>query len=286
MRRSLPRPRRAGLIVATAAALALAAGAALAPGSFSAYVAKVTNSTDTAATAPFFTCAGALAGDKASALFTLPLNEASGSTTAVDTDSGAYPGTYRGTMTTSTTTPLACKRDSGGAYVLNGTSSFVTSALQQSSPQTFSEEVWFKSTVAAGRLMGFGNSATGTSSSYDRQIFFVPSTGQLSFATYNGGNRVITSTAAYNDGNWHQVVATMSPSTGMILYVDGTVVASNATYTTAETDTGYWRIGYDNLNGWVTAGTNYYFTGQMRFASVFSTVLTAAQVSAHYNAGR
>jgi hypothetical protein len=168
-RRRLTLGQRAGLLLAVVASVSLALTLLLTPGSFSAYVASVKNSSDTAATAPFFTCAAALANDKGSSLFTLPLNEASGSTTATDTASGAYPGTYRGTMTTSTTSPLACSRDTGGAYVLNGSTSYVSTATSVANPQTFSIEVWFKTTVAGGRLIGFGSSQTGASGSYDRQ---------------------------------------------------------------------------------------------------------------------
>ncbi|BDZ51956.1 hypothetical protein GCM10025867_41970 [Frondihabitans sucicola] len=276
---------RTAAVVALVAAGTLALVAALAPGSSAAFVAKVANTGDTAATAPYFTCAGALAGDRSSSLFTLPLNEASGSTTAADTDTGTMPGTYRGTMTTSATTPLACPRDTGGAYVLNGTSSYVSSATQQTNPQTFSEEVWFKTSTASGRLIGFGNALTGASSTYDRHIY-LNTAGQLVFGTYNGTYKTISSTASYTDNAWHQVVATFSSSTGMTLYVDGAQVAVNASYNLAQTNTGYWRIGYDSITAWTGSGSNPYFTGSMRFASVYSTVLTAAQVQQHYNAGR
>ncbi|AMM21998.1 signal peptidase I [Frondihabitans sp. PAMC 28766] len=279
------RPRTIAVAAAALAAAALCLAAALTPGSFSAYVASVKNSTDTAATAPFFTCAAALANDRSSALFTLPLNEASGSTTAIDTDTGTMPGTYRGTMTTSTTAHLACSRDTGGAYVLNGTTSYVSTSALQSSPATFSEEVWFKTTVASGRLIGYGNAVTGASSTYDRQVYLNTS-GQLVFGTYNGGFQTIASSAAYDDGAWHDVVATFSATTGMTLYVDGAKVAGNTAYTTAQTNNGYWRVGYDNLSGWPGTGTNYFFTGSMRFASVYSTVLTTAQITTHYAAGR
>jgi hypothetical protein len=284
-RRRLTLGQRAGLLLAVVASVSLALTLLLTPGSFSAYVASVKNSSDTAATAPFFTCAAALANDKGSSLFTLPLNEASGSTTATDTASGAYPGTYRGTMTTSTTSPLACSRDTGGAYVLNGSTSYVSTATSFANPQTFSIEVWFKTTVAGGRLIGFGSSQTGASGSYDRQLY-VDTTGKLVFGVYNAATNTISSTKAVNDGTWHQAVGTFSTSAGMSLFLDGALVASNSTYTVAQNYTGYWRVGYDSLSGWPNASTNTFFTGSMRFASVWSTTLTPAQVAYQYNAGR
>jgi hypothetical protein len=276
-------PRLAG-IAASVAAAALGAVLLLAPGTNGAYTAAIQNTNNTAASsAAFFTCSSAFAADKANALFAYPLNEATGSTTAVDAATGSYPGTYRGGMTSDTTSSRACARDTGGAYVLDG-SDFVTNALQAQGPATFSTEVWFKTTVKGGKLIGFGNSQSGSSSAYDRHTY-ISTTGQLAFGTYNGGYQTITSSANVADGAWHHVVATMSPSTGMTLYLDGARVAGNTAFTAPESNTGYWRIGYDNTSGWPNAGSNY-FVGSMRFAAVYKTALTATQVTNHYNAGR
>jgi hypothetical protein len=276
-------PRAAG-IAASVAAVALGAVLLLTPGTNGAYTAAITNTNNSAASAAaFFTCSSAFAADKANAVFAYPLNEASGSTTAVDA-TGAYPGTYRGTMTSTTVSPQACPRDAGGAYTLNGTSSQLTNSLMQQGPATFSTEVWFKTTVKGGKLMGFGNSANQSSSAYDRHTY-VSTTGQLVFGTYNNGYQTLTSPTNVADGNWHHVVSTMSPSTGMTLYVDGARVAGNTAFTAPESNTGYWRIGYDNTSGWPNAGANY-FSGSMRFAALYKTALTATQVQNHYNAGR
>lgn len=255
------------------------------PSSTAGYFARVTNNTNTSATAPYFKCTDAEAADKANALFQYYLNEASGSTTAVDSDGKAANGTYQGTMTTSTATPIACSRDTGGAYVLNGTSSFVSTPSSVANPTTFSEEVWFKTTVAGGLLIGFGSNQVSASGQHDRQIYLNTS-GQLVFGAYNGATQVVTSTKAYNDGKWHHVAATLSAATGMRLYADGGLVASNASYTAAENYTGYFRVGYDTTSGWPGTAANYYFTGSMRYAAVYSTVLTAQQVSNHYAAGQ
>ncbi len=181
---------RVAAIAASVSAVALGAVLLLAPGTSGAYTAAITNSNNTAASsAAFFTCSSAFAADKANALFAYPLNEATGSTTAVDAATGSYPGTYRGGMTSDTTSSRACSRDTGGAYVLDGSDS-VTNALQAQGPATFSTEVWFKTTVKGGKLIGFGNSQAGSSSAYDRHTY-VSTTGQLSIGTYNGGYQTI-----------------------------------------------------------------------------------------------
>ena len=280
------RLRLSGLLAALAA-LTLASICALSgstPFALAGFTAKISNSTNTVATAPYFKCSDAEAADKGTALFQYYLNDATGSTTAADSSGNAANGTYQGSMTTSTATPLACSRDTGGAYVLNGTTSYISTPTKYTNPTTFSEEVWFKTTVAAGKLIGFGSAQTGSSSQYDRHIY-LSTTGALVFGIYNGGIKIITTPKAYNDGQWHQVVGTLSPTAGMSLYVDGSLIGTN-TATTPENTSGYWRIGYDNTSGWSNNGSNYYFNGSMRYAAVYSSVLTAQQISNHYAAGQ
>ena len=79
-----------------------------------------------------------------------------------------------------------------------------------------------------------GNRAVGKSDIRDRQVY-VTATGQLRFALSADGSKTITSPKAYNDGKWHQVAASLSSGSGMVLHVDGAKVASNAAVTTAVT---------------------------------------------------
>ena len=279
---------RARILPSVTVAVALVALVALAgttPSTNSGYLAKITNTVDTGATAQYFSCTAAEAADKANAYFQYYLNQASGSTTATDSSTSVNTGTYQGSMTTSVATPLACSRDAGGAYVLNGTTSYVSTLKQYVNPTTFSEEVWFKTTVAGGKLIGFGNAQTGASGQYDRHLY-IETTGKLDFGTYNGGIQVLSTPGTVTDGKWHHVVGTMSAATGMKLYLDGTLVASNAAYTAPENYTGYWRVGYDNTNAWQNNGTQYFFTGQLRYAAAYSVVLTATQVQNHWAAGQ
>ena len=279
------KPRILVSLVAAAALLGIVCLAGSTPSSTSGYLAKITNSTNTEATAQYFSCTAAEAADSASAYFQYYLNEPTGSTVAQDSSTGADPGTYQGSMTSSTTAPLACSRDTGGAYVLNGTTSYISTATQFTNPTTFSIEVWFKTTIAAGKLIGWGSSQTGQSGQYDRHLY-IETTGKLDFGTYNGAIQVLSTPGTVTDGKWHQAVGTMSPATGMRLYLDGVLVASNAAYTTPENDSGYWRVGYDNINGWKNNGNQYYFTGQLRYAAAYPIVLTATQIQNHYTAGQ
>jgi hypothetical protein len=69
----------------------------------------------------------------------------------------------------------------------------------------------------------------------------------------------------------------------MRLYLDGKLVGSDATTTAAETtSTGYWRIGYDTIgSSWTKAPASAYFSGRMRYAAVYTSVLTATQIQNH-----
>lgn len=292
-RRRLQRVRRRSAAVPLLAVAAVALcllGATLIPSSSGGYVAKITNSTNSAGTAPYFRCADVQTADRSTALLQLRLTEAAGSTTAGDASGNGNTGTYQGTMATSTTPPMACSRDGGSAYVLNGTSSYVsTNEAQQTNPLTFTLEVWFKTTVASGKLIGFGSSQTGMSYSYDRQIYLT-SAGNLTFGIYNTITNTITSPLAYNDGTWHEVVATLAQAgaanAGMTLYVDGRQVAANSGYVTPQNYNGWWRFGYDNQTGWADAGNNGYFTGSMRYAAVYTSAFTAAQAQREWAAGQ
>jgi hypothetical protein len=273
-------PRRVSTALLALAAiwtLCLSTGSA---GAATKFTASVSNPTNTAGSAQFFTCAAAAVAN--GAYLAWPL--ADSSTTAADISGNGRTGTYQGAVTHNSTG--SCKRDVAGSLTWSGSQSYVSSAVKQTTPPaTFSVEIWFKTTTAGGRLIGYSGSQTGQSGSEDRHIYLA-NTGQLDFGIYTptNGTTVIQSAASYTDGLWHDVVATLSPTSGMALYVDGALVGTNA-QTAAENQPGYWRVGWDKLAAWPNAPTNYFFTGSLGFAAVYTSVLTAAQVQAHHIAG-
>ncbi|THG29035.1 PKD domain-containing protein, partial [Glaciibacter flavus] len=175
--------------------------------------------------------------------------------------------------------------ESGAASTFDGTSNgLVSTTSTTSAPGNFSTEAWFKTTsTSGGKLIGYGSSSSGDSSNYDRHVY-LDNDGRLTFGTYPNSVKTVRSTASYNDGAWHQVVAAQG-SDGMKLYVDGSLVGSDASVTSAQPYSGYWRLGGDNLNGWPYAGSNENFTGAMDEFAVYDYALTAGQVSSHYAAG-
>ncbi|OIJ66098.1 hypothetical protein WN71_020530 [Streptomyces mangrovisoli] len=168
------------------------------------------------------------------------------------------------------------------AIGFNGSNQFVYSDKRTTVPSAYSIETWFKTTTTqGGKLVGFGNNTTQASSNYDKHVY-MRNDGRLVFGVWTGSARTVTSSAAYNDGNWHHVVATQG-SSGMALYVDGAQVGT-LDETTNQSYSGFWHVGGDNLNGWPNQPTSSYFSGQIDETAIYSSVLSAAQVQSHYAA--
>lgn len=68
------------------------------------------------------------------------------------------------------------------------------------------------------------------------------------FGVYDRSLNTIRTSGTYNDGAWHQMVATFGPS-GRVLYIDGVEQVSGGA-ATAQGYVGYWRVGQDN--GWAS----------------------------------
>ena len=206
-----------------------------------------------------------------------PLNDTAG-TTAHDYSATPHNGIYQGGVTLGAAGPTTC----GTAATFNGSTGYVSNANTITSPATFSIEVWFKTTTTAGGMIaGFGSAVTGASGNYDRHIY-MNNAGQIYFGV--SSNQTVHTTVNYNNGSWHQVVATIGPA-GTMLYVDGALAASSASLTaSSQTYSGSWRVGYDSLGGWTSAPSSNYFAGSLAEASFYGTQLSAARVAAHYAA--
>ncbi|MFG2299931.1 LamG-like jellyroll fold domain-containing protein [Actinacidiphila glaucinigra] len=169
---------------------------------------------------------------------------------------------------------------SSTAIGFNGSDQWVYSDRSHPRPAAYSVESWFRTTTTSGgKIVGFGNTTNGTSSQYDKHVYMT-NNGRLVFGVYTGATNTVTSSAAYNNGAWHHVVATQGAN-GMRMYVDGTLVGSNP-QTSSENYTGYWRAGGDNLNGWPDQPSSGYFSGQIDETAVYPSVLSAAQVANHF----
>ena len=201
-------------------------------------------------------------------------------TLAADTSHGLLGGAYHGTVTLKQSGAIVGDTDTAATF--DGSTGYFSSGSEVPSPTTFSVEAWFKTTTTSGgKIVGFGDQQTGDSNNYDKQIYMT-NTGHLDFGTYNGEDDIAASPKTYNDGAWHQVVATQGPL-GMSLFVDGVKVAGNPATTNQSFD-GYWRVGGDNLNDWPDQPTSEYFGGTIDDVSVYPSALTPQQISAQYAA--
>jgi large repetitive protein len=209
------------------------------------------------------------------------LGEASG-TTAADSSGNQTNGTYASGVTYGAAGALSGSGDK--AVTLGGTQDGVISSADSTSVgSAWSTELWFRTTTThGGKLIGFGSSKTGDSGSYDKHVYMTDN-GRLVLGVWNGQADTITTSGSFNDGQWHQVVATQGAA-GMALYVDG-AVAGTSPVTTHQPYSGYWRVGGDSLNGWPNQPTSAYFQGTVDEVAVYSGQLSAARVSAHYTLG-
>ena len=208
------------------------------------------------------------------------LGEPSG--TVVTDWAGANTGTASGTLTRNVDGAIVGDGDKATTFAGDSNQSNVRTPTAIAGPQQFGLEAWVKTTTTkGGKIIGFGSSATGNSSSYDRHVY-MQNNGKLTFGVYPGAVKTVTSAKSYNDGKYHHIVANLG-SDGMKLYVDGELVGSDASVTSAQGYNGYWRVGGDNLGSWTNQPTSAYFAGTIDEVAVYAAPLTKDQVDAHWS---
>jgi hypothetical protein len=177
----------------------------------------------------------------------------------------------------------------GGSFTLNGTNQYATfNTVVVSSNLTIIS--WIKTT---------STDATSSAAYTPAQpiIGDILNSAWYSFGIHNGKVRYINarnsgtwasydSTATVNDGNWHQVVVTHNKLTDdIIFYIDGVYDSTYNNYVAGAND--YWGGSKMGANRIGTAyGTLDFFTGSLGPTFIYDALLTAEQISNHYNALR
>lgn len=288
--------RRGGRIVLPASIVTVVAVVVLVTVSTSsaAFSATVRNTADAAGTNPFFTCREAESSVGSSSTWAAYALSGTGALTETDFSGNGRAGVYA--QPRATASGVGCARDRPPQAVSFTGSQCVYVPGAQTNPNVFSIEAWFQtSSTSNGRIVGFSNGVLSTNdSSWDRLVY-LDATGRVVFGIYPGTPVTVASPGGQNfaDGGWHHVVATLS-SAGMALYVDGALVDSRSGYTAGQNFTGTWKIGCGQLWYWTNGSgvgvIDYngpdHFTGRIQYAAIYTRALTAAEVRAHYFAGR
>ena len=182
-------------------------------------------------------------------------------------------GTYTGGVTLGQTSPLVGSANT--AMLLDGTSGYVSvpsNAALDLGDGPFTLEAWIKRTAAGHTDEIFQKTGNGY------RIRF-GSGNTLVFSKGSAGNEIVRTTSTIADTNWHHVVVTRPAAGTPVIYFDGAAQPLSAVtaQTMANTTTAL-TIGTD------AAATPNFLGGRVDEAALYKTVLTATQVSNHYQA--
>ena len=152
---------------------------------------------------------------------------------------------------------------------------------------SFTVATWFKTTANfpdEGVMVnkgGLGSENTGANQNYG--IWFTPSERlQGGFETTGGSNKYVTSTNAYNDGQWHHGVVTFdNPNNIVRLFVDGVQIGTLST-TSNPDNTGSQPL---RIAGNAQSLTEDFFIGQLDEVGVWNRALTSAEITDLKNNG-
>jgi len=166
--------------------------------------------------------------------------------------------------------------DYNGYLAFNGTNQYTS--ITRPVQDDFTLSVWFKTTSSAG-ILGNWYSGIGL---MDGEVGGVTNDFGLSMAAgrlmFGVGNpdTTITSTATYNDNFWHNVIVTRTKSNGaLVMYVDGTQVATGTGNTNTLDATASLSIARS------VGGS--YFPGNIAICETYTIALNSTQVLQNYN---
>ena len=170
--------------------------------------------------------------------------------------------------------------DPAYAASFDGNDDLVSSNAQINNPKNYSEEIWFKTTTnAGGKLIGFGASQTGTSGNYDRHVY-MSNDGKVTFGVWTGFTNTITTD---NASERRRPGTTWWPPRVRLWAWRSTSTASGSGRTVRPTPRRSVVTG-GSVATTTGAAAARSFAGTLDEAAIYTKVLTAAQVKAHYEA--
>lgn len=172
---------------------------------------------------------------------------------------------------------------SGNAGASFGSAVFGVSPSYVTAPSAFTIEAWIRTTTkTGGKIVGFGNLASASSTTRDRQLY-MGNDGKVYFGLLpRSGAMALASSTALNDGVWHLVVGTLHPRNGAALYVDGKRVAATSAVTVTKPYSGYWHVGGDSIGSYPSRPSSDFFTGSIDEVATYNAALTNAQIDDHW----
>lgn len=191
---------------------------------------------------------------------------------------GVYNGTALGGLTYTA-------GKSGNAFTFNGTNAYVSlpdNAVNFTGDFTISAWVNLTDFIQSGSI--FGNYTYSGGLDYGYQWVFDKPTNSLIFAIHTGASTIVTTTSvAYTNGVWYNVVVSRKASTRTKIYVNGTLDGSdtsvvNPVYSATHRP----AIGVSKYN---SSQFQYFFDGKIDEVNVWNKELTATEVTELYNSG-
>ena len=189
--------------------------------------------------------------------------------TNIGSGGSAYNATLQNAPTFSAT--------NGGSLVFNGTNQFT--AITRPVQDDITISTWFKTISNAGELGGWHRGiglVDGEVGGSTTDFGLTMAQGKLMFGT-GSPDITLTSPSTYNDGNWHNVMATRTKATGALnMYVDGILVASGTGSTATLNAPSQLYIGR-------SVGAKF-FPGNISATHIYSNALNATQVQTNFDA--
>lgn len=186
---------------------------------------------------------------------------------------GVYNGTAVGGLTYGT-------GKSGNSFVFNGTNSYVSFPSDFFEPTgSFSFNVWFNTSSTATLTL---LSLTNASGYLGFRVFLSGSSRIITFSKFPSGSTINTLSSAggvYTYGAWNMLTIVNDTSVGMLIYSNGSLVASNITKTAISWGSStLQRLGMNWDNGTV-------FNGSLDEVGFWNKALTLSEVTELYNSG-
>lgn len=170
--------------------------------------------------------------------------------------------------------------DSGQSAVFDGSTSFIDTNAKIPVSLNFSISFWMNSTNTTGGQYVF--STKGSSGTNGWWIIF--NGGDF---WYGEGNNSLNATtlksplSTYGDGNWHQVVVTRAAGGTVNMFIDNNQVITNGSVGPNYMTSSVWA--FDLFIGRYAGSNALHYGGKLDQVRVYSSVLSAADVSNIYN---